>query len=113
MDQLNDYPQIIKKILTQHIERCNKRPESDQETFLVIDQENGHYIWMSLGWQNGERFSGATVYVRLRDGKFWIEEDWTEAGIANELVAAGVPKEHIVLAFHEPEVRTETGFALA
>ncbi|WP_445251347.1 element excision factor XisI family protein, partial [Microcoleus sp. herbarium5] len=23
-----------------------------------------------------------TVSVRIRDGKFWIEEDWTEDGIA-------------------------------
>ncbi|NEO88302.1 MAG: XisI protein [Spirulina sp. SIO3F2] len=113
MAQLNDYPQIIKQILTQHIDRCNQNPDPERETFLVIDPERGHYIWMSLGWQNGERFSGATVYVRIRDGKFWVEEDWTEDGIANELLTAGVPKEHIVLAFHEPELRAETGFALA
>jgi hypothetical protein len=43
-----------------------------------------------------------TVYVRIRDRKFWIEEDWTEDGIATDLVRAGVPKEDIVLAFHEP-----------
>jgi len=54
-----------------------------------------------------------TVYVRIRNGKFWIEEDWTEDGIANDLVRAGVPKEDIVLAFHEPTMRQYTDFALA
>lgn len=29
---------------------------------------------------------------------------------ANRLVAMGVPKQDIVLAFHEPEVRQLTGF---
>ncbi|MEB3884606.1 XisI protein [Lyngbya sp. CCY1209] len=111
MDQLTDYPQIIKTILGSHIDRCNKNPDPDIETFLIADEANGHYLWMTLGWQNGDRFSGATVYVRLRGGKFWIEEDWTEDGIATELVAAGVPKTDIVLAFHEPQVRRETGFA--
>ena len=52
-------------------------------------------------------------YVRIRDGKFWIEEDWTEDGIATDLVRAGVPKEDIVLAFHEPEMRQYTDFAVA
>jgi len=53
------------------------------------------------------------VCVRIRDGKFWIEEDWTEDGIATDLVRAGVPKEDIVLAFHEPEMRQYTDFAAA
>jgi hypothetical protein len=29
------------------------------------------------------------------------------------LLRAGVPKERIVLAFHRPDVRAETGFAVA
>jgi len=35
-----------------------------------------------------------------------------EIGIANELVKLGVPKDHIVLAFHEPFVRPYTGFTV-
>lgn len=54
-----------------------------------------------------------TVYIRIQGGKFWIEEDWTEDGIATELVSAGVPKEDIVLAFHEPKTRQYTEFAVA
>ena len=54
---------------------------------------------MSLGWIEKKRTLQIRVYVRIRDGKFWIEEDWTEAGIAADLVGEGVPKEDIVLAF--------------
>ena len=39
------------------------------------------------------------------------QHDGTEEGIANRLVAQGVPKEHIVLAFHAPYKRPYTGFA--
>lgn len=63
--------------------------------------------------QNGDRITGITVYVRIRDGKIWIEEDWTENGIATDIVRAGVPKEDIVLPFHEPKMRQYTDFALA
>ena len=66
-----------------------------------------------IGWSVQGRVRGATLYVRLRNGKFWVEEDWTEDGIATELVEAGVPKEDIVLAFHHPDRRSYTEFAVA
>jgi XisI protein len=113
MDKLTEYPKLIKHILTEYVELSNRHPNPDIETFLIVDESKAHYIWMNLGWQNGERVTGMTVYVRVRDGKFWIEEDWTEDGIATDLVSAGVPREDIVLAFHEPKMRQYTDFAVA
>ena len=113
MDKLTEYPKLIKDILTGYVALCNRRPNPGIETFLIVDEAKAHYIWMNLGWQNGERVTGMTVYVRIRDGKFWIEEDWTEEGIATQLVRAGVPKEDIVLAFHDPKTRQYTDFAVA
>ena len=112
MDKSTEYPKLINYILKEYVELCNCRPNRDIETFLIVDEPKGHYIWMNLGWQNDERITGMTVYVRIRDSKFWIEEDWTEDGIANDLVRAGVPKEDIVLAFHEPKMRQYTDFAV-
>ncbi|MBE9237363.1 MAG: XisI protein [Sphaerospermopsis kisseleviana] len=112
MDKLTEYPKLIKQILTEYVELCQRHPQKDMETFLIVDEAKGHYMWMNLGWQNGERITGMTVYVRLKDGKFWIEEDWTENGIATDLVEAGVPKEDIVLAFHDPNIRQYTDFAV-
>ncbi|BAU42029.1 MULTISPECIES: XisI protein [Cyanophyceae] len=113
MDKLIEYSNLIKRILTEYVELSNRHPNPDIETFLIVDEAKAHYIWMNLGWQNGERVTGMTVYVRIRDGKFWIEEDWTEDGIATDLVSAGVPREDIVLAFHEPKMRQYTDFAVA
>jgi len=113
MDKLIEYPKLIKRILTEYVELSNRHSNPDIETFLIVDEAKVHYIWMNLGWQNGERVTGVTVYVRIRDGKFWIEEDWTEDGIATDLVSAGVPREDIVLAFHEPKMRQYTDFAVA
>jgi hypothetical protein len=68
---------------------------------------------VTTGWSGQRRVPGTIVYVRIRDGKFWIEEDWLENGIATDLVEAGIPKEDIVLAFHPPEMRPLTEFATA
>jgi len=112
MDKVDKYRQLIKQILTRHIELVNRQPVPGVESVLIIDEERDHYLWLNVGWSRGERVDGITVYARLRDGKFWIEEDWTEDGIATELVREGVPKEDIVLAFHEPEMRPYTEFAV-
>jgi hypothetical protein len=45
--------------------------------------------------------------------RVWIQLDNTEDGIAEELISAGIPKQDIVLGFHEPEIRPYTGFAVA
>jgi len=53
------------------------------------------------------------VYLKIEQGKIWIEEDLTKQGIANELLDAGVPPEDIVLGFQHPSKRPLTEFAAA
>jgi hypothetical protein len=55
---------------------------------------------------------GCVLLLDIKNGKIWIQQNGTEIGIADELVKLGVPKEDIVLAFHEPLMRQYTGFAV-
>lgn len=68
---------------------------------------------MIVGWDGIRRDHGCLVHVDIIDGKFWIQRDGTEHGIARELLEAGVPKDRIVLAFRSPEMRRLTDFAVA
>ncbi len=113
MDKLTEYRTLIKRLLTRQAELINRRPKPDVETEISFDEERDHYMLLKVGWSPQGRVRGATVYVRLRNGKFWIEEDWTEKGIATDLLEAGVPNEDIVLAFQSPEMRPYTEFAVA
>lgn len=113
MDKLTNYRALVKQLLTKHAELINRHSKSDIETELSFDEERDHYMLLRVGWSPQGRVRGATIYVRLRNDKFWIEEDWTEDGIATELLEAGVPKEDIVLAFDPPEMRPYTEFATA
>ena len=45
------------------------------------------------------------------DHKLWIQHDGTEEGVALDLVAAGIPKEQIVLGFRPLSERKYTEFA--
>ncbi|MGB3202671.1 MAG: element excision factor XisI family protein, partial [Nodosilinea sp.] len=47
----------------------------------------------------------SVVHAEIRDEKIWVHYDGIEGSITEDLVAVGVPKDHIVLAFHAPDVR--------
>jgi hypothetical protein len=113
MDKVAKYRQLLKQILFKHLELVNRRPASGVEAELIIDEERDNYLWINVGWSGEERIDGITFFARIRNGKFWIEEDWTEDGIATDLLEAGVPRGDIVLAFHHPEERPYTEFAAA
>ncbi|MEP6544187.1 XisI protein [Microcoleus vaginatus GB1-A2] len=42
MDKLIEYPKLIKRILTEYIELCDRPSQPNIETFLITDKQNGH-----------------------------------------------------------------------
>ena len=39
MDKLTDYPKLIEKILAEYVALCNRRPDQNIETFLIVDKQ--------------------------------------------------------------------------
>jgi len=113
MDKLTHYQDVIKNILTEYDRIFAQVPDPDIDEILMFDDERNQYLWFNIGWKDSRRIKAVSVYVRIKNEKIYIEEDWTEDGIATELLREGVPKEDIVLAFHEPESRKFTEFAIA
>lgn len=82
-------------------------------TIKAYDREHGQFLLLDEGWEGYQRSYHVWAHIELRDGKFWIQEDGTEKGIANLLLAKGVPKNAIVLAFHALDLRQSSDFAAA
>jgi hypothetical protein len=101
MDKITRYRSIIKELLKKHTDRTQVQKE-EYETQVVIDDENGHYFLLGVGWDDLKRIHGITIHLDLKGDKIWIQTDWTEPGVAKELQEMGVPKSDIVLAFHAP-----------
>jgi XisI protein len=76
-----------------------KPSHGDVRLDTVFDEANDRYALMQVGWDRGRRVRGNLIYVTLREGKVWIEYDGMEQGITQDLIAAGIPQERIVLAF--------------
>jgi hypothetical protein len=66
-----------------------------------------------LGWDKKRHEHSVVAQMEIINGKTWIQEDNTEEGIATDLEAAGVPKDHIVLGFRHPDLRQYTDYASA
>lgn len=113
MDRLMRYRALIKQILQQHADLMNSQPVPGEEVDCVFDEQRDHYLLLKYGWPRGKHAHYTKLHARIHNGKIWIEEDMTEEGLANELVAAGVPKEDIILGFNAPEMRPYTEFAVA
>jgi hypothetical protein len=111
MADVASYPEVVKKIISEYAALPPSNGEIDIET--IFDDTKGHYELVYSGWDGWQRVHGSVIHVDIRDGKIWIQHDGTESGIADELLAAGVPYEHIVLGFHHPDKRKYTPFAVA
>jgi hypothetical protein len=111
MVEVSQYPSLIRKIIEEYASIPYAVGAIEKE--VIIDEAKGHYELMRCGWVNDSRVHGALIHVDLRGDKILIQHDGTEDGIADQLVADGVPKDKIVLAFKSPELRKYTGFAVA
>lgn len=113
MDRPADYRHTLIRLMQEHERAGRASAPPGVETALLADPADGRCLLLRTGWHRGRRVRETYLHARVRDGKVWIEEDGTEVGLANELVAAGVPKHDIVLAFHPPDLRHLTDYAAA
>ena len=109
MDKVTQYRNYIHDLLTEYSQYRPSYGEVAMEP--ISDIPHDHYQLLTVGWNGYERIHGCLFHIDIKDGKIWIQHDGTEEGIAYRLVARGVPKTDIVLAFHAPFRRQFTEFA--
>ena len=108
---VEQYRQFIRHLLSERANRVYIQQNAQEyEVQTVFDSERDHYQLLYVGWRGNKRDFGCVLHLDIKQGKIWIQHDGTEEGIANRLVEMGVPKQDIILAFHEPYVRQFTGF---
>jgi hypothetical protein len=105
-----EYRELIQKILKEH--QKHRAVNASSEAQVICDLKNDHYLLVHVGWQDETPLYGCSIHVDIKDGKFWIHQDFTEDGVAAELLEMGVPKTDIVLAFRSPFMRQFTEFAV-
>ena len=110
MDRVSQFYPIIYPIIKEYADL----PYSDRnlQHKLVISDDKKDYLLMTIGWKNDVKIHGCVVHLEIINDKVWIHRDGLEDGIADDLLRAGIPKNEIVLAFHPPDIRPLTEFAV-
>lgn len=107
----NDLKTTIQNVLQKWLEFVSRDPNYRAEA--ITDESKNRFLLIGDGWEGWTRLYGTLFDLAVRDDKIWILEDNTERGIALDLIAAGVPKNQIVLAWQHPKKRELTEFAVA
>ena len=111
MDRNAHYRALIRQLLQEMA--ANSPTSPSLQTELVFDEERGHYHYGEVGWEDDRRIDSVLVHIDLIGDTIWIQRNWTETRVAEELVRAGVPRGHIVLGFKHPTMRPDTDYAVA
>ena len=110
MDKLTRYREIVRRVVEDYASL--QVGDGRVDTYALIDAARDHYVAMQTGWWGEDRVHGAFVHLDIINEKVWIQFDGTDRPVADELEAAGVPKEDIVLGEQPAEVRPLTGYGV-
>ncbi len=111
MDKLEKYREYVEQLITRYANSDQNR--KDVEVQVIMDTVRDHYQWMNVGWEGFKRVYNCFIHLDIKDGKIWIQQNWTEDDLAADLVEMGVPKEDIVLGLHAPYKRPYTDYGVA
>lgn len=111
MDNIAFYQKTLEKIFNEYAAIPYSHGEINQ--YVIIDNNRTHFLLINEGWSPKKRIHGCLVHAEIRNHKIWIHCDGLEDGITDALVAAGITKDKIVLAFQPPHLRPHTGYAVA
>lgn len=111
-EKLKKYGQIIVETLHEYAAMFNQHPDG-MEAKVIVDQAGGHYQLLNCGWRKGDYQFYVVFHFDLKNGKVWVQENRTDVLIAQELSEKGISKKDIVLGLQIPELRGETGYAVA
>lgn len=112
MDKIEKYKNILIEYLEEFaaIEIDNVKEAEKQ---VITDTIHNHYKFMIVGWEKEEFYYNTLLHFDIKDGKIWVQQNWTELQVADDLIEKGVEKSDIVLGFQPPYARPYTGFATA
>ena len=101
---------IIKQTLTGYAKYI---PHNDPtQGHLLFDDINQSYMLLEIGWREKNYIHQPVIHIEMINEKLWIQQDYTEDGVADDLLQAGIPAEQIVLGFRHPTLRQYTEFAV-
>jgi XisI protein len=98
MEKVRTYQQILLSFLEDYskITYANA-PNLEQQ--VLVDTKRNHFQLVSVGWQKGKFIYDVVFHFDIKNGQIWIQQNWTELKLRQELVERGVANQDIFVGF--------------
>jgi hypothetical protein len=111
MDKVAKYREYVQELIAEYSKIRSKK--EGIEIQLMMDTVRDHYQLMYVGWEEFKRIYHCVIHLDIKDGRIWIQQNWTEDDLAADLVVKmGVPREDIVLGLQPPFKRPYTDYGV-
>lgn len=112
MDKITIYQNAIIALLEEYaaVKPANM-PNVEHQ--ILADLKRNHFALIRLGWEDNRFVYHCVMHFDIKNGKVWLQQNWTDQNVADELTAKGVGRQDIVLGFVPPYARAQTGYAEA
>ncbi|MFN8346390.1 MAG: XisI protein [Spirosomataceae bacterium] len=104
MEKLKKYQTILSE-LVEDFAQTPFAVQPNLENQAITDTVHNHFQVVTLGWENSKFVFDTVLHFDIKDEKIWIQQNWTDILIDEELIRRGVNKEDIILGFLPPYAR--------
>lgn len=112
MEKIIRYQSIICDLLQEYAS-IKKSLTPQVKAQSLADRENHHYQLLSVGWHNQQFVYTVALHFDIVEDKVWIQQNNTDALIADELIERGIERGDIVLGFVPEKAHSFSGYATA
>ncbi len=111
-EKIKQYQELLIGLLQDYAREHTGNPEMEDQ--VLADTNRNHFQLIRIGWDKDDRIESILLHFDIKpDGKIWIQSNWTETRVAEELLRRGVSKSDIVLGMQPPTYRQYTEYAAA
>ncbi len=112
MEKVKKYQQIIIQVLEEWLDVQSKNSDSIKN-YLIADTERNHYQLLRMGWEGDSYVFNPMIHLDIINEKVWLQANYTDVSVAEDLVLAGIDRQDIVLGLQPPFVRPHTAYGVA
>lgn len=109
MATVSEYRDILRRVMGEYVQWSSGTGIKSE---LIEDVGGNHFQVLRYGRERNTYLHGTIVHADIIGDKIWIQYDGTDRPLAEELAAAGIPKDQIVLGFKSPRVRALGEYAV-
>ena len=107
MEKVKTYQKILLSFLEDYskITYANA-PNLEQQ--ILVDTKRNHFQLVSIGWQKSKFIYDVVFHFDIKNGQVWIQQNWTDVKLRQELVERGVENKDIFVGFSPQQQPLET-----